>query len=1603
MAWWDPQHRTLGASPRSKPRLVMGDAFPRLEPAHTDRRIDMERERALLSPVFEDQLAPPTTPALVVHVEIRFTDPVIRSRYCRSYGSSPSFDATNRMCRGLVRRMERCSEELLTRKDSSALDAFKGDTYERKPQRFELTFRVLRRGKGEWAERTYRSYQKQPLTVALTREIILSTHRIVGLFLRRHDENFRWLDCPVPDGDLAESEPLVPSRDDLPSLLSVPTSRFVEAAQTFESVPGYSIELRFRSRDPQRGLPAFEKRIKVDSAQTTPLTLFMSEDMLRTALQAVNQLLDSKKRELDDRLGRQLGADGRRSDGDLLKMDLRISNNLGPAYSHLHRTIESKLALFRDPVARDCDHFLGDIERFLVHIRDEADSKLNSMNDLEFQVVELKGVGWSLREPAKFTLGPSQSYGRRTIQAALERVQTGIGDVIRGHNIAIHIKAHKRGHLVLDKAIVAHEKRGRPRESFASSDEAQAVFVSRLKARIQEDMDRVFEDSCSIDDIPEDEEDYVARPTTPAQPEQAMFDGGPSPRCSPSSAKSSPARQSMTAWSSMHGPPRPRAQRVFSLSRRSTESMRSIDYLGAAGDPSTGPNSSLGNTASEQISEGWPNSSTLQGLAPLLAAAEVKPGQRPSSVVQERESSMVRVSSASTLIEEQAAYDGSSDIHGHMTGDELQSAVEGHSRANMTSSKELGPVVAQSGIFPARASPVASSPAAQGAMMPSREDECEDTPSAVSKPEQSKMDTPETFMDAPEYAANPVSKDIGISDLTGALNAQTSPREDDEFSTAPSTPELSTGGSSPSGSLHAGTDSEDLGMGLKSDAALEETSKGDDYQRPARGEFSVYAEQLGAEFTARADGLSHVPDIPTSEVRRSDPSKTSDHVSVSHTSTLELDLSPANGRKSSPEPESHAREAAGSELGAGSGAENTSVADNANPKPVPSESKATDGVNHATELETEDVIQDRVQHEPGNAQVPRRDAGPDTDNAPCQGDSHGVDEGSGATTAQHDKDQSAPESAISVDVGPANEAEGARSGADSDVLLLETDNGHSELVHGPGFCVVKPKSGITDKVPGALDFDGVTSETSGKDETALSGTVAEPERFVAEQEQKADACTPVPTFSGAEESLALQAESGAGSDGSEIPVEHAADGDIGSPSQDILSEPGAAAPELGAGRLLGGEDAKEDIVPVLAEAEITAAGLPGESRTEKTGREFFTEPPVANGTEAENAKRNASEEVLEGPPTDTTVTDPANTEISKQEPAGRPAGASSCISDEASPCVEADAEADVSPGSINRSVSDELRLANEDTGDSSTAEHKPGEGQPAISASLGQGLTGEAAETASESQPVNVSEELPQGPADQTNNIGQEASYEAGRVQDYIVLPTDEIVDNLNKLFSAPTQTNLRGDDGPSSITAEHIHSAPPPPTLKTTTPTSTSTSTSARRPQTAKKPPQTPIASYLGVGLRESRLVEVGLRGALGDVRARARARANANMRRLSLPPQHMLDRETMDALSAAGPASAPASDAGDGDHGLSSSLSSLSLSELGLRLGRWWEGDRDRDGGRGEDVNVDGAGVTGVRDVDGDGDGDGEGGAVPVLPRMMLLLATAMAVGKIMKSAAE
>ncbi len=808
MAWWDSGHRTAGAMPSSKPRLSSGDGFPKLPPGHKDRHTNntMERERAaaraLLSPVSEEHLWPPATPALVVHVEIRFTDPVIRSTYFRSYGSSPAFDATNRVCRGLVRRIERCSEEFITRKDSAALDVYKGDGYERKPQRFEMSFRVVRRGHGEWAERTYRSYQKHPLTVAFTREAALAAHRMVGLFLRRHDDNFQWLDCPVPDPDLLGAETAVPSHGGPLSLLSVPRSPFIEATQTFETLPGYRIELCFRSRNPQRRVLAYERRITVNSTQTSPLTLFMSEDMLWKALQAINSGLDAKKREYDDQVhGRSMLDNGQYFGDDTLEVDLKISNNLGPLFDHVHRNIKSQLALFRDPDAGDCDSFLCDIQTFLSNSRREADAALNDMNDLEIRIIELKAAGWSLHDAAQFTLDSSISYGRRTIQAALDRIQTGISDVIRGHNVAVHITAHKRGHLVLDKAIVAHEKRGRPlREIFTSREDAQTTFVARLKSRIQMDMDKVFEDSCCIDDIPEDDEDYLSsRPVTPAQQPEKPSVEVPSPV---SSMKSSPASQPSTAPSGIKSSPaRSRAQRVFSLSRRSSESVRSIDYLKAAArDLFSSRSRRPGSAASEQESEahGMAVSAGSNGRG-LLAAADVKP-TRLFSLMSRRRSSGTRVSNASTLVD------------GHSVKSESSSAASQNGR-RVEGQKSVG----ETGINGMPKSEKGASPATGAGLAdgvppkatPNTPISLTPTPLQFDTPCRSKpqlLNGPDTFQDARDFAQTPGPEDNNNPPSDPSATTLSGPElsrndadddDDDAFSTAPSTPDLSTGSSSP--------------------------------------------------------------------------------------------------------------------------------------------------------------------------------------------------------------------------------------------------------------------------------------------------------------------------------------------------------------------------------------------------------------------------------------------------------------------------------------------------------------------------------------------------------------------------------------------------------------------------------------------------------------------------------------------------------------------------------------------------------------------------------------------------------------------------------------
>jgi hypothetical protein len=777
----------------------------------------MDQRRAQLSPVFEAQPALPSVPALVVHVEIQFTDPVIRSRYTRSYGSSPDFTPSPRICKGLVRRIERCSEELLTRKDSGALAMFNDGTFERKPLRYEMGFRISTREGGEWAERTYRSYQKQPLTVALTKDIIVASHRIVGLFFRRHDKNFRWLDGSVRDASIEGSQTMSPSMDGPLSLLCVPRSRFIESTQSFEFVPGYTIELSFRSRDPRRPLLLFAKEVQITSGQTAPLTLFLSEDMLWQGLQAINRQLEPKRQDFDTHLGRCPGGDCHHSDAESLRVELRVTNNLGPIHNDMRRTIQSKLALFPD--IDDCERFFQFIETELRRLRDEADGKLNALNDFELRIVELKGSGWSVRQPAVFSLDSSASYGRRTIQAALDRVQTGIADVLRGYDVAIHISGHKRGHLILDKAIVAHAKRGMPREVFSSPADEQVAFTSRLKARIQQDIDKVFEDTCSIDDIPEEKQ----RPTTPCT--VVVSEGGTAEPGDFGSLPTSPIKNS----------PKPRVQRMFSLSSRrstraDTESLRSAESnndLRSTSDASEN-RSKAASVVSDDFSEG--PSILYEERPSLYLRSPIKPAQRRFPLVSKRYSSRIsNVTNASTLIEEfQGGFEDTTGSVGSVHDGEAQQvelgnvavevpeakrAPEDESAQGLQKSgaalKEIGDALSSMTRGEAETDDIEVQPRVSLVAEPRinltdgsvSHSECQ-SGTKVNPPAQ--MDTPEqTFEDAEEFASAP---DLAqIANLKPFSPAHDIPSPGIEiYSTAPSTPGLSWGtDSSPRSSISA--------------------------------------------------------------------------------------------------------------------------------------------------------------------------------------------------------------------------------------------------------------------------------------------------------------------------------------------------------------------------------------------------------------------------------------------------------------------------------------------------------------------------------------------------------------------------------------------------------------------------------------------------------------------------------------------------------------------------------------------------------------------------------------------------------------------------------
>lgn len=465
-----------------------------------------------LSPIIEEVARGPEAPPLAVRVQVRFADPLVRDAhhpYTRDYASSDALRPTKRLCKGLVRRIEHCSEELITRRDPTALlHRLPGQAP--KELRYELVFTVLQPNE-VFAHRTFQSYQREPLSQESASEILLATHRMVGLFLRQHDKDFKWTNEPVGDHRYINrlvSSSLLSIGEPLP-LGCVPPSHFLEDSQTFQFSPGYSIEFSFKSSSQLRKQSEWSRTLSIKSRQDAPLNLSLSENLLWAASEVVNTALGAKKRELDYEHNSCEWLEGpvqcKHFEENALEIEIRLENSLGPVYEHLNRRIFTKLAMFRDAEGEDCFYFLRDVQAGLSRLRNKADEQISQTNDFELRVLELRGPGWRVERPAQFTLDSAVTYSQRSIEAILERVQSGIADLLRGDDAAVHLTAYKRGHLILDKALVARDDGRRPKTPIQPRDiEAEKkAMVSRLESRIRQDLDRILKDTCSLDDLSE--------------------------------------------------------------------------------------------------------------------------------------------------------------------------------------------------------------------------------------------------------------------------------------------------------------------------------------------------------------------------------------------------------------------------------------------------------------------------------------------------------------------------------------------------------------------------------------------------------------------------------------------------------------------------------------------------------------------------------------------------------------------------------------------------------------------------------------------------------------------------------------------------------------------------------------------------------------------------------------------------------------------------------------------------------------------------------------------------------------------------------------------
>lgn len=477
--------------------------FPLLGRKKT-RNSDLPRPSSVVLPsTSSSQKLTNVKPGLRVHVQVKFEGP-IGTEHVHDYEASPQLKATDRICQALLSRLQHCSAELITRHDSTALDPLRKPHRDVKPLRYRITYRVERDGL-ILVEKSLRSFQEYELTHDDVREVVSATDRIVGLFLVRHDPGFRWSDSADPEPANAESETVRPCTGRPQSTACIPRSRFAHDTQSFELVSGYSIELFLRSRCATRYPENRNASIKIDSRQPSPLTLLLGEELMTRVSNLVIDPVDSWKRKFDKRHKACNGLEGSGGcthiEDGAVDIMVKVRNNLGPDYTYLSHRIQTSKVLFNDPQGRDFDEFANQVKAKLEKARDMSDKTMRSLDDLTLTIRELRGNHWSVHEPLVVRLDHSVTYCRQTIEAVMERLQTGISNVLEHHEDALAtMTVHKRGHLIYDGFLDgAGGDDSTPLERFASPELERRALEARLKERIRSDITMLCRDTCAIE------------------------------------------------------------------------------------------------------------------------------------------------------------------------------------------------------------------------------------------------------------------------------------------------------------------------------------------------------------------------------------------------------------------------------------------------------------------------------------------------------------------------------------------------------------------------------------------------------------------------------------------------------------------------------------------------------------------------------------------------------------------------------------------------------------------------------------------------------------------------------------------------------------------------------------------------------------------------------------------------------------------------------------------------------------------------------------------------------------------------------------------------